>query len=339
MVGNPPYIRLEAVPKERSDAYRRRASTMGGRADVYIGFYEHGLLSLRDGGALGFICADRWMRNAYGARLRELVASGWSVDAIVSMTGVDAFEEEVDAYPAITVLRRSAQTAGPLVVEGAQELGAAGQHARSCGFAVERSSSTSRARLPRGAASRMVRGPGRLADTARPISSPSSRISKPRSRRSKTRRRGRRSESASRPAPTRSTSSKIPTSSSPSGCFRSGDAARHRDRQGRVVGQVSGQPVDAGRPGRRSADWPRLACIPRRHEEPACASGTRRRAGAGTRRSTASSKGWPTVRSCTCPTSRRRPSRSSTTARPTRTTTCTGSRRSAGISACSAGCC
>ncbi len=122
VVGNPPYIRLESVPKERSDAYRRACMTMGGRADVYVGFYEHGLFSLRDGGALAFICADRWMRNAYGAKLRELVSTGWSVDAIVSMTGVDAFEDEVDAYPAITVLRRRAQVGGPLVIEGAQAL-------------------------------------------------------------------------------------------------------------------------------------------------------------------------------------------------------------------------
>ena len=92
---------------------------MGGRADVYVGFYEHGLQALREGGTLAFICADRWMRNAYGANLRALVGTAWSVEAVVSMTGVDAFEEEVDAYPAITVLRRGRQARGPIVVEAA----------------------------------------------------------------------------------------------------------------------------------------------------------------------------------------------------------------------------
>lgn len=150
VVGNPPYIRLEAVPRERSDAYRRACATMGGRADVYVGFYEHGVHALRDGGALGFICADRWMRNAYGARLRELITSGWSVDALISMTGVDAFEEEVDAYPAITLIRRTIQSGGPVVVEatpdldgdGAREIRAfatsADAHARRRGFRAAR---------------------------------------------------------------------------------------------------------------------------------------------------------------------------------------------------------
>lgn len=117
VVGNPPYVRLEAVARERSDAYRLACKTMGGRADVYIGFYEHGLRALRDDAALGFICADRWMRNAYGARLRAMLSEEWAVETIVSMTDVDAFEDDVDAYPAITILRRSPQTQGPLVIE------------------------------------------------------------------------------------------------------------------------------------------------------------------------------------------------------------------------------
>jgi hypothetical protein len=117
VVGNPPYVRLEAVARERSDAYRLACKTMGGRADVYIGFYEHGLRALREDATLGFICADRWMRNAYGARLRAMVSEEWAMETIISMTGVDAFEDEVDAYPAITILRRKQQNEGPLAVE------------------------------------------------------------------------------------------------------------------------------------------------------------------------------------------------------------------------------
>jgi adenine-specific DNA-methyltransferase len=109
VIGNPPYIRLEAVSEARSAAYRRACLTMGGRADVYVGFFEVGLNSLRPGGALGFICADRWMRNQYGQRLRSMVAAGFSVETVIEMHDVDAFEEEVSAYPSVTVLRRQSQ--------------------------------------------------------------------------------------------------------------------------------------------------------------------------------------------------------------------------------------
>lgn len=113
VVGNPPYIRLEHLPADRVEEYRRRWPTMSGRADIFIGFYERCLRSLVPGGTLGFICADRWMRNQYGARLRAMVGNDFSVDHVWTMHDADAFEEEVSAYPAITVISRSAQ--GPAV--------------------------------------------------------------------------------------------------------------------------------------------------------------------------------------------------------------------------------
>ena len=109
VVGNPPYIRLEQIPEDVTTAYRQRWQTMRGRADIYVGFVERGLGLLRDGGVLGFICADRWMRNQYGAALRDLVTSGYAIENVWTMHHVDAFEVEVSAYPAITTIRRGAQ--------------------------------------------------------------------------------------------------------------------------------------------------------------------------------------------------------------------------------------
>lgn len=124
IVGNPPYIRLEDVPAARSAAYRRTWQTMGGRADIFIGFFERGLRSLRPGGKLGFICADRWMRNQYGRDLRELISRRFSVDVVVSMHDVDAFEAEVSAYPAVTVISNKTQSA-TLVADTTARFGAA----------------------------------------------------------------------------------------------------------------------------------------------------------------------------------------------------------------------
>jgi len=114
VLGNPPYVRLEDVSENRSAAYRRACPTMGGRADLFVGFYEMGLRALKVDGTLAFICADRWMHNAYGRALRSLVGEHFSVDVTVVMHDVNAFEEEVSAYPAITVIRRKGQ--GPAVL-------------------------------------------------------------------------------------------------------------------------------------------------------------------------------------------------------------------------------
>lgn len=109
VVGNPPYIRLEDVPSDLTTEYRRRCPTMKGRADIYVGFIERALDLLKPAGRLGFICADRWMHNQYGSALRRLVAERFAVDTVVAMHEVDAFEDEVSAYPAVIVLRNGKQ--------------------------------------------------------------------------------------------------------------------------------------------------------------------------------------------------------------------------------------
>jgi adenine-specific DNA-methyltransferase len=117
VIGNPPYVRLEDIPEEIASYYRDAYPTMRGRADLYVAFFEAALRQLKDGGTCAFICADRWMRNQYGADLRGVVTSGYSVDVVIEMHNADAFHDEVDAYPAITIIRRQKQ--GSAVVASA----------------------------------------------------------------------------------------------------------------------------------------------------------------------------------------------------------------------------
>lgn len=119
VVGNPPYIRLEKVPPAVTAEYRRRCVTMRGRSDIYVGFIELGLELLAPGGRLGFICADRWMHNQYGADLRAFVAGSYAVDTVITMHDVEAFEDEVSAYPAVVVLRHGPQRKAVVADAGA----------------------------------------------------------------------------------------------------------------------------------------------------------------------------------------------------------------------------
>ena len=109
VVGNPPYIRTEDLDDGAEATYRARWTTMKGRADIFVGFYERSLNILRPGGRLGFICADRWMRNQYGSALRALIGDRFAVKTLWQMHDVDAFEAQVSAYPAITVLSNTRQ--------------------------------------------------------------------------------------------------------------------------------------------------------------------------------------------------------------------------------------
>lgn len=118
VVGNPPYIRLEDVPADLAGYYRSAYATMKGRADLYVAFFEAALHQLIEGGVCAFICADRWMLNHYGGELRRLVTSKFAVEAVVEMHEADAFDTEVSAYPAVTVIRRSPQRAAVVASVG-----------------------------------------------------------------------------------------------------------------------------------------------------------------------------------------------------------------------------
>ena len=131
VVGNPPYIRLEDVPEHRMRDYRQACPTMVGRADLYVGFFETALATLRPGGRVGFICADRWMRNQLGRALRHLITRRYAVDVVVGMHDVDAFDTQVLAYPAVTIIRNgpqqqtvAAKTDRDFTAASAQRLGA-----------------------------------------------------------------------------------------------------------------------------------------------------------------------------------------------------------------------
>lgn len=106
VVGNPPYVRMERIPDVLMAEYRTRYTTIYDRADLYIPFIERSLRALAPGGALGFICADRWMKNRYGGPLRALVADQFHLRVYVDMTDTRAFHEDVIAYPAVTVITR-----------------------------------------------------------------------------------------------------------------------------------------------------------------------------------------------------------------------------------------
>jgi adenine-specific DNA-methyltransferase len=110
VIGNPPYIRLEEIPEKKAAMYRNGFSAMRGRADIYVAFYQAALLQLKPGGVCAYICADRWMLNDYGSALREFITTeGYAVRHIIEAHDVEAFESEVNAYPAVTIIAREGQ--------------------------------------------------------------------------------------------------------------------------------------------------------------------------------------------------------------------------------------
>lgn len=107
IIGNPPYVRHEQIALPQKELYRKLFPTFRYRADLYVAFFEKSLRSLRLGGKHCFICSNRWMKNQYGHNLRNLISSSFRLLAIVNLEKVNPFQEEVIAYPAISLIENS----------------------------------------------------------------------------------------------------------------------------------------------------------------------------------------------------------------------------------------
>lgn len=107
VVGNPPYVRQEMIPQALLVQYRKLYATLYDRADLYVPFIERCLALLAEGGQFSFICADRWTKNKYGGPLRAMVARNFHLRAYVDMVDTPAFDADVIAYPAITLIERT----------------------------------------------------------------------------------------------------------------------------------------------------------------------------------------------------------------------------------------
>lgn len=75
VIGNPPYIDSETMVKKMSDIrniYAQRYRSAKGNWDIYIVFYELGMLLLTENGILTFITPNKWLSIPYGKKLRDL---------------------------------------------------------------------------------------------------------------------------------------------------------------------------------------------------------------------------------------------------------------------------
>lgn len=107
IIGNPPYVRHENIPESQKIDYRKKFGTFTHRSDLYITFYEKGLSLLKPNGILTYICSNRWLKNQYGKSLRKLIHSTYSLKEIINLEESSPFEEDVIAYPAITIIENN----------------------------------------------------------------------------------------------------------------------------------------------------------------------------------------------------------------------------------------
>ncbi len=106
VVGNPPYVRYDAIDKEKVHVYRRDYCTFSGRCDLYVPFIQRALSVIGNDGVFCFICSNRFAKNDYGTRLRSFITGSYHIALYLNLEHADVFGPDVAAYPAIIMADR-----------------------------------------------------------------------------------------------------------------------------------------------------------------------------------------------------------------------------------------
>ena len=97
VIGNPPYIRIQALKEWMPlevEFYKRRYSTAHkGNYDIYVVFVERGLEILHKDGQMGFILPSKFFSTDYGYALRQLIVNRKALIRVVDFGHAQVFDK------------------------------------------------------------------------------------------------------------------------------------------------------------------------------------------------------------------------------------------------------
>ena len=91
-IGNPPYIRQEALKPIKELLQSQNYSVYNSTSDIYTYFYERGYHLLKQNGTLCYITSNKWLRAKYGEKLRKFLKERTTIKNLIDFGGYKVFE-------------------------------------------------------------------------------------------------------------------------------------------------------------------------------------------------------------------------------------------------------
>ena len=105
IIGNPPYVRIQTLPKDQVTFFSKNFASATGNYDIYTLFVERGLELLKPGGILGFILPHKFFQAAYGQGLRKLITEKNALMEVVNFRDNQIFEQ-ASTYTCLLFLQK-----------------------------------------------------------------------------------------------------------------------------------------------------------------------------------------------------------------------------------------
>lgn len=109
VIGNPPYLNIERIPKDKKDYYLKVYKSAIRRFDLYIIFIEQAIEKLlKKDGMLGYIIPDKLLTQSYAKNIREIILNECSISEIVEIKHNNLFKGAT-VTPIILICKKPAK--------------------------------------------------------------------------------------------------------------------------------------------------------------------------------------------------------------------------------------
>lgn len=121
-IGNPPYIRQEALKPIKELLQSQNYSVYNSTSDIYTYFYERGYWLLKQSGTLCYITSNKWLRAKYGEKLRKLLKDKTTIKNLIDFGGYKVFESATVDTNILLFKKQATHSNSFLAVNVTQEL-------------------------------------------------------------------------------------------------------------------------------------------------------------------------------------------------------------------------
>lgn len=94
VIGNPPYVQIQSFSGQQvqKEWERQKYESFAKTGDIYCLFYEKGYRLLRKHGVLAYITSNKWMRAAYGEKLRRFFSQKTRPRTLIDFSSFQVFD-------------------------------------------------------------------------------------------------------------------------------------------------------------------------------------------------------------------------------------------------------
>jgi hypothetical protein len=104
VIGNPPYVRQEAIKELKPALKSGGYECFTGTADLYVYFFERGVKLLRAAGTLAYISSNSFLNSGFGEKLRRYLTENTRIRLLIDFAETEVFEAVTE--PCVICLTR-----------------------------------------------------------------------------------------------------------------------------------------------------------------------------------------------------------------------------------------